>query len=190
MVSWSWDRRSKLCGRVLEGCLGALHWSPPDTLRGTLMTMERKAALAPKAARRAVLLRVGRLELAFPRLDVATKALRDLYAVCSHGGYNDGQEISDSSTCNEFDPELYMSSKHSKRHAFREDTQCKWRGETEGEVACGICLEDMMVGEAQWQLPCSHAFHATCMHRWLHSGGTCPVCRCRLAGKTLRHCSC
>jgi hypothetical protein len=47
------------------------------------------------------------------------------------------------------------------------------------EVAqCVICFEDFNVGV---RLPCSHMFHANCIHDWLVVGNSCPLCRFQLS---------
>eukprot|EP00961_Rhodomonas_salina_P076666 1029274-Rhodomonas_salina.1 len=40
---------------------------------------------------------------------------------------------------------------------------------------CVICQGG---GSGAWRaLPCAHAFHATCVERWISSRSSCPVCR-------------
>ena len=46
-------------------------------------------------------------------------------------------------------------------------------------VVCSVCLEDVRGGEMVRQVPaCRHIFHVGCIDMWLHSHGTCPMCRC------------
>ncbi|KAK1611092.1 hypothetical protein QYE76_034765 [Lolium multiflorum] len=46
-------------------------------------------------------------------------------------------------------------------------------------VVCPVCLEGVHGGEMVRQLPaCKHVFHVECIDMWLHSHGTCPMCRC------------
>ena len=40
---------------------------------------------------------------------------------------------------------------------------------------CVICLAPLK--HAAVKLPCGHAFHASCIRRWLASEATCPTCR-------------
>ncbi|KAG8058262.1 hypothetical protein GUJ93_ZPchr0002g25718 [Zizania palustris] len=43
---------------------------------------------------------------------------------------------------------------------------------------CAVCLESARAGERWRALPaCGHAFHATCVDRWLARAPACPVCR-------------
>ncbi|KAL5831710.1 hypothetical protein ACOSQ4_017064 [Xanthoceras sorbifolium] len=50
------------------------------------------------------------------------------------------------------------------------------RVEEEGHV-CGVCQEDMEIGEEARAMDCMHAFHDTCIFEWLHLKNTCPLCR-------------
>jgi len=46
---------------------------------------------------------------------------------------------------------------------------------------CPICLEGLECRQMAWRLPCTHAFHDTCMTRYLgarQARPACPVCRC------------
>ena len=55
---------------------------------------------------------------------------------------------------------------------------------------CPVCLTAFKDGQRIKQLPCEHAFCATCTNRWFHSHPTCPLCRhdCRFAnGFTPQH---
>ena len=47
------------------------------------------------------------------------------------------------------------------------------------ESPCAICQEDIRVSEVIRKLntPCNHAFHKTCIDRWLSQHIRCPVCR-------------
>ena len=43
--------------------------------------------------------------------------------------------------------------------------------------SCCICLEDALPGDRFRRLPCKHAFHASCIDRWLtQERNACPVC--------------
>ncbi|KZV35040.1 hypothetical protein F511_04345 [Dorcoceras hygrometricum] len=49
--------------------------------------------------------------------------------------------------------------------------------ECNGEV-CVVCLGEFMEGEGVRVLPeCSHAFHASCIDRWVDRHPSCPLCR-------------
>ena len=43
--------------------------------------------------------------------------------------------------------------------------------------SCPICYDEFVGGDACARTPCGHAFHRTCIQRWLHRSATCPVCR-------------
>ena len=42
---------------------------------------------------------------------------------------------------------------------------------------CSICLEPYKDGDTLLYMPCRHAYHSSCLHKWLASHNTCPVCR-------------
>ncbi|XP_007019708.2 PREDICTED: probable E3 ubiquitin-protein ligase RHA4A [Theobroma cacao] len=43
---------------------------------------------------------------------------------------------------------------------------------------CSVCLGEFEMKEELLQVPsCRHVFHVECMHHWLHSNSTCPLCR-------------
>jgi hypothetical protein len=54
-------------------------------------------------------------------------------------------------------------------HVFR-------AGARGGEQTCCICLLDFADGDECRNLPCFHAFHVSCVDRWLLEKSTCPVC--------------
>ncbi|EXC14470.1 RING-H2 zinc finger protein RHA4a [Morus notabilis] len=44
---------------------------------------------------------------------------------------------------------------------------------------CCVCLGEFVVKEELLQVPsCKHIFHIDCIHLWLHTNTTCPLCRC------------
>ncbi|XP_042422981.1 E3 ubiquitin protein ligase RIE1-like [Zingiber officinale] len=45
------------------------------------------------------------------------------------------------------------------------------------EGSCSICLEDFVVEVCVLIMPCSHAFHETCLKKWLGRSHSCPLCR-------------
>lgn len=46
------------------------------------------------------------------------------------------------------------------------------------EQECAICLDNIQSGAVKQQ--CDHAFHKSCINRWLDTCITCPICRCLL----------
>ena len=42
---------------------------------------------------------------------------------------------------------------------------------------CSICLALLPPSEAATPPACAHAFHGTCLSRWLEHGSGCPLCR-------------
>ncbi|KAJ8764951.1 hypothetical protein K2173_010416 [Erythroxylum novogranatense] len=46
------------------------------------------------------------------------------------------------------------------------------------ESQCCVCLGDFEMKEELLQIPsCKHVFHIECIHHWLRSNSTCPLCR-------------
>ncbi len=41
---------------------------------------------------------------------------------------------------------------------------------------CVICLEDMKYGDELSIIPCSHIYHASCLHQWMEKKRICPLC--------------
>ncbi|XP_040994362.1 E3 ubiquitin-protein ligase RNF181 homolog [Juglans microcarpa x Juglans regia] len=48
--------------------------------------------------------------------------------------------------------------------------------EEDGAV-CGVCQEEMKVGDEGRMLGCMHKFHGDCIVKWLRNKATCPLCR-------------
>ncbi|KAM4636406.1 RING finger protein 122-like isoform 2-T2 [Discoglossus pictus] len=44
-----------------------------------------------------------------------------------------------------------------------------------GQV-CAVCLEEFKVKEELGLCPCTHAFHAKCLMKWLEVRNSCPMC--------------
>ena len=55
---------------------------------------------------------------------------------------------------------------------------------------CCVCLGEFELKEELVQIPyCKHVFHLECIHHWLQSNSTCPLCRCSIIPTTkLRRC--
>ncbi|XP_021835443.1 E3 ubiquitin-protein ligase SDIR1 isoform X2 [Spinacia oleracea] len=49
--------------------------------------------------------------------------------------------------------------------------------DSEDDLACTVCLEQVKRGELLRTLPCLHQFHANCIDPWLRQQGTCPICK-------------
>ena len=47
------------------------------------------------------------------------------------------------------------------------------------DESCAICLVDYDAEDELRNLPCSHAFHKTCVDGWLAVNASCPNCRAR-----------
>ncbi|GAB2283149.1 hypothetical protein Dimus_017678 [Dionaea muscipula] len=50
----------------------------------------------------------------------------------------------------------------------------------EDQGTCVVCLEDFVLGSCLVMLPCSHAYHADCIVKWLEKKSYCPLCRYKL----------
>ncbi|GJR11250.1 probable E3 ubiquitin-protein ligase RHA4A [Tanacetum coccineum] len=47
------------------------------------------------------------------------------------------------------------------------------------DSVCCVCLGEFEMNEELIQVPsCKHVFHKECIHHWLQSNSTCPLCRC------------
>jgi hypothetical protein len=49
--------------------------------------------------------------------------------------------------------------------------------EAGGQGECGVCLDGFAEGERLKAMPCSHAYHESCIVRWLGVSRLCPLCR-------------
>ncbi|KAF6136170.1 hypothetical protein GIB67_001579 [Kingdonia uniflora] len=57
---------------------------------------------------------------------------------------------------------------------FDEDLRAK-------DSICCVCLGDFELKEQLQQIPyCKHVFHIECIHHWLQTNFTCPLCRCSI----------
>ncbi|KAJ8540441.1 hypothetical protein K7X08_030360 [Anisodus acutangulus] len=54
---------------------------------------------------------------------------------------------------------------------------------SDDELTCSVCLEQVNDGELIRSLPCLHQFHANCIDPWLRQRGTCPVCKFRAGSR-------
>ncbi|CAD8100978.1 unnamed protein product [Paramecium primaurelia] len=47
------------------------------------------------------------------------------------------------------------------------------------QLQCGICLEDLKVGQIRQKLTCheTHIFHLLCIQKWTQTQNICPICR-------------
>jgi hypothetical protein len=54
--------------------------------------------------------------------------------------------------------------------------------EEDGAV-CGVCQEEMEVGDEGRMLGCMHKFHSDCALKWLREKATCPLCRYQMQVK-------
>ena len=48
---------------------------------------------------------------------------------------------------------------------------------------CCICIEPISEGQQATMLPCTHAFHAPCIKRWLAVSDVCPLCKMSARGQ-------
>uniref|UniRef100_A0A670KH19 RING-type domain-containing protein n=1 Tax=Podarcis muralis TaxID=64176 RepID=A0A670KH19_PODMU len=72
-----------------------------------------------------------------------------------------------------------------KWHRRRQGIRVKTFRRGDSYNLCVICMADYEVGEKVKILPCSHAYHTTCINTWLliqpRSGKTCPICKQKVA---------
>ncbi|XP_038688377.1 probable E3 ubiquitin-protein ligase RHC1A [Tripterygium wilfordii] len=46
-----------------------------------------------------------------------------------------------------------------------------------GNYSCSICLDELWNGLEGRRMPCKHAFHSSCIVKWLKKSNMCPLCR-------------
>ncbi|XP_057430716.1 probable E3 ubiquitin-protein ligase RHA4A [Lotus japonicus] len=52
---------------------------------------------------------------------------------------------------------------------------------------CCVCLGEFEMKEEVLQIPyCKHVFHIDCIHHWMQSNSTCPLCRCSIIPTTTK----
>uniref|UniRef100_A0A670KI11 RING-type domain-containing protein n=1 Tax=Podarcis muralis TaxID=64176 RepID=A0A670KI11_PODMU len=80
-----------------------------------------------------------------------------------------------------------------KWHRRRQGIRVKTFRRGDSYNLCVICMADYEVGEKVKILPCSHAYHTTCINTWLliqpRSGKTCPICKQKVETKTFKNTS-
>ncbi|XP_058754022.1 probable E3 ubiquitin-protein ligase RHA4A [Vicia villosa] len=66
------------------------------------------------------------------------------------------------------------------RVLFDEDLQAR-------DSVCCVCLGEFELKEELQQIPyCKHVFHIDCIHHWLQTNSTCPLCRCSIIPTTTK----
>ena len=50
------------------------------------------------------------------------------------------------------------------------------KNDSNEELQCTICIEDISKGEYLKELPCTHKFHTKCIDEWLERKQICPNC--------------
>ncbi|CAN1318559.1 Probable E3 ubiquitin-protein ligase RHY1A [Linum perenne] len=53
----------------------------------------------------------------------------------------------------------------------------RWKGSSEEDDECTICLDGFKSRDNFLHLPCAHRFHSKCLLPWLLSNSHCPCCR-------------
>ena len=51
------------------------------------------------------------------------------------------------------------------------------------ENPCAICLDDMVIGNEVYFLPCFHCFHKDCLKNWMDNKEICPKCNLKIIYK-------
>ncbi|XP_065071934.1 RING finger protein 24-like [Rhopilema esculentum] len=57
-----------------------------------------------------------------------------------------------------------------KRKGFFKQATCS-------NEMCAVCLEEFEVSENINVCPCTHGYHAQCLHNWLQVKNMCPICQ-------------
>jgi len=76
---------------------------------------------------------------------------------------------------------LYLLWKLDASHPAPMPGRCECRRvEAQKGTQCSICLEDFDATAVAIN-PCSHAFHESCLQKWIEISPTCPICRADVA---------
>lgn len=75
-------------------------------------------------------------------------------------------------------------------HDYNGTSRFNQLGNGSSPTSCAICLEDYQADDDvaySKDLKCKHAFHKTCITKWLQSHHNCPVCRIQFYEKKIKH---
>lgn len=63
------------------------------------------------------------------------------------------------------------------RHILDTEEQCHVAYKDVKQQSCTVCLDDFSASDIIHRLACDHSYHCACIHLWLRSKNTCPICR-------------